>query len=100
MPEQTYCGLDKDAYGGMTPIGNIIRDAWVFGILPEGETCENWSHGRLQVVHDQTKDEWDKYGCLVSNLPDELRQRHSRIYREAVETARKLGWNPELDDDD
>ena len=100
MPEQIYCGLDKDAYGGMTPIGIVIRDAWVFGILPEGETCENWSHGRLQVVHHQTKLEWDKYGCLVSNLPEELRQRHSRIYGEAVEHARKLGWNPELDDDD
>ena len=100
MPEKLYCGLDKDEYGGMTPIGNIIRDAWVFGILPEGETCENWSHDRLQAVYSQTRTEWDKYGCLVSNLPEELRQRHSRIYAAAVENARSLGWNPVLDDQD
>lgn len=100
MPEKMYCGLNKDQFGGMTPIGRIIRDAWVFGILPEGETCENWSHSRLQVIQDQTRAEWDKYGCMVSNLPDDLRKRHGRIYNEAVETARKLGWDPELRDDE
>ena len=99
MPEKIYCGLDKDQFGGMTPIGNLIRDAWVFGILPEGETCENWTHDRLQAIHNQTRVEWDKYGCLVSNLPDELRERHRRINREAVEIARKLGWEPEILDE-
>jgi hypothetical protein len=91
-----YCGIDKDHYGGMTPIGTIIRDAWVFGILPETETCENWSHDRLQVIHDKTKLEWDKYGCLVSNLPEELKQRHAEIYNRAVKQARELGWSPDL----
>ena len=100
MADKLYCGIDKDHYGGMTPIGTIIRDAWVFGILPEGETCENWSHDRLQVIHDKTKAEWDKYGCLVSHLPDELRQRHARIFGEAMENARKLGWNPDLSYED
>ena len=99
MPEKFYCGLDKDQFGGMTPIGNLIRDAWVFGILPEGETCENWTHDRLQAIHNQTQVEWDKYGCLVSNLPDELRERHSRINSDAVEIARKLGWEPEILDE-
>ena len=33
-----YVGIDDDYFGGMTPIGTIIRDAWVFGILPESET--------------------------------------------------------------
>lgn len=96
MGEKLYCGIDKDHYGGMTPIGTIIRDAWVFGILPESETCENWSHDRLQVIHDKTKLEWDKYGCLVSNLPEELRQRHAEIYNRAVKQARELGWSPDL----
>lgn len=102
MADKLYCGIDNDAYGGMTPIGTVIRDAWVFGILPEDETCENWSHGRLQIVHDQTKAEWDKYHCLVSNLPDDLKQRHTRIYQEALENARRLGWDPDqsLTDDD
>ena len=96
MSDKFYCGIDKDEYGGMTPIGNVIRDAWVFGILPEGEKCENWTHARLLIVHEQLKQEWDKYGCLVSNLPDDLKQRHARIYREAVDNARKLGWAPDL----
>ena len=96
MAEQIYCGIDRDEYGGMTPIGNIIKDAWVFGILPEDETCENWAYSRLQVIHDQTKHEWDKYGCLVSNLPDELRQRHARIYQQAMDAARECGWDPDI----
>ena len=100
MADRLYCGINNDYYGGMTPIGGIIRDAWVFGILPESETCEDWSHDRLQIIHDKTKTEWDKYGCLASNLPDELRQRHTDIYQQAVDTARKLGWDPELEDDD
>ena len=102
MADKLYCGIDNDVYGGMTPIGTIIRDAWVFGILPEDETCENWSHGRLQNLHDQTKAEWDRYQCLASNLPDDLRQRHTRIYQQALENARRKGWDPEqnLADDD
>ena len=97
MADKLYCGIDKDSYGGMTTIGSFIKDAWVFGILPEDEKCENWTYGRLLIVHDKTKEEWDKYSCLVSNLPDELRQRHARIYGEALEAARKLGWNPDDD---
>ncbi|NNJ98588.1 MAG: hypothetical protein HKP12_15675 [Gammaproteobacteria bacterium] len=94
VADKLYCGIDNDGYGGMTLIGTIIRDAWVFGILPEDETCENWTHSRLQIVHDRTKEEWDKYHCLVSNLPVDLKQRHARIYREAVEKARAMGWDP------
>ncbi|MFC1773439.1 hypothetical protein ACFL3A_08810 [Pseudomonadota bacterium] len=100
MAGKTYCGITNDYYGGMTPIGTIIRDAWVFGILPETETCEDWSHDRLQIIHDKTKAEWDKYGCLVSNLPDELRQRHTEIFQRTMDSARKMGWNPELEDSD
>ena len=100
MSDRTYCGIEDDYYGGMTPLGTIIRDAWVFGILPETETCKDWDHTRLQAIHDRTKLEWDKYGCLVSNLPEELRQRHADIYGRAVENARALGWDPELAEDD
>lgn len=99
MPK-IYCGLKNDKYGGMTPIGIIIRDAWVFGILPEGETCDNWSLGQLQVIQDQTRVEWDKYGCMVSNLPEDLRARHAEIHNRALEEARALGWEPNMRDDD
>lgn len=86
--------MDSDRYGGMTPIGNIIKDAWLFGILPETETCENWTHGQLQAISEKVRDEWDKYGCLVSNLPEDLRKRHADINGKAVRKARELGWDP------
>jgi len=100
MSGPLYCGIDNDHYGGMTPIGTIIKDAWLFGILPLEETCENWPHDRLQVIYDKTRVEWDKYGCLVSNLPEDLKARHAQIHDAAVKKASELGWNPHLDDDD
>lgn len=97
MPQLVYAGIDNDDYGGMTRIGNMIKDAWMFGILPETEKCENWSNNQLQVLKEQVNQEWDKYGCLVSNLPDDLRKRHSEINERAIEKARALGWDPTPD---
>ncbi len=95
-----YPGLDQDRFGGMTEIGRIIRDAWVFGLLPEGETCAGWSYGRLEQLSDQVHAAWQAYGYLVSRLPETLRQRHDRIHGEALRRARELGWDPELSPDD
>jgi len=100
MKKQIYCGIHNDHHGGMTRIGTIIRDAWVFGIIPESETCDNWTFAQLQVIHDKTQGEWDKYGCLASNLPEDLKKRHAEIHQRAMEKARSMGWDPELDDDD
>ena len=44
-----YVGIYHDNSGGMTTAGNIIRDAWVFGLLPEEETCEGWMHARMRL---------------------------------------------------
>ncbi len=96
---RTYVGLYNDMYGGMTPIGNFIRDAWVFGLLPETETCDGWDVGRIQQLHDQVNREWDKYGLQVANLPPDLRERHERIHREAIERAKEHGWAPGQDID-
>lgn len=96
MKDNIYVGMDKDDWGGMTPIGNVIRDAWLFGILPETQKCENWTRGQLQAIHQQVMNEWDKYGCLPSGLPDDLRQRHAEINAAALNRARKLGWDPEV----
>jgi hypothetical protein len=90
-----YAGLDNDINGGMTMIGKIIRDAWVFGILPEKETCEGWEISRIDAINHQVNAEWDKYGCMVSKLPDDLRDRHKRIYDEAIIQAKERGWDPE-----
>jgi hypothetical protein len=96
---RTYVGIDQDTYGGMTPTGNIIRDAWVFGILPESETCAGWDGGRIQVVYDKVAATWDQYGHLVNQLPPEVRERHARIHGEAVKRARDLGWSPPMEED-
>lgn len=99
MSQKTYVGIHKDSFGGMTPTGTVIRDAWVFGILPESETCEGWTPGQLQPIYDAVTAAWDTYGHLVSRLPPDLRERHQRIHGEAVRKAKELGWPPPLDDD-
>ena len=98
--KRIYPGIDNDHFGGMTDAGRLIRDAWVFGILPESETCEGWDYGRLENLYQQVSEAWEPYGHLVSNLPDDLRERHERIHGEAIRLAREQGWPPELSDDD
>jgi len=97
---KTYIGIDKDVQGGMTTIGKIIRDAWVFELIPETETCEGWNLSGIDTLLDKVNAEWDKYGCLVSHLPDELRQRHEKIHNAAIERAKASGWSGELETDD
>ena len=99
-PDQCYPGIDQDKHGGMTDIGRIIRDAWLFEILDDNETCAGWSYQQIDQLYDQVMQAWQAYGHLVSNLPDDLRVRHAEIYRRAVKLARDGGWDPELDDDD
>ena len=100
MKDNIYVGLENDDWGGMTPIGNVIRDAWLFGILPESQTCENWTMGQIQAIHQQVMAEWDKYGCVPSGLPDDLKKRHAEYSDAAVKRARDLGWDPEVPPND
>ena len=97
---QTYVGIDNEVNGGMTSIGKIIRDAWVFGLIPETETCEGWNLAGIDALMQKVNAEWDKYGCLVSHLPQELAERHARIHGEALEKARAAGWSGEIETDD
>lgn len=96
---KTYVGVDQDNFGGMTPTGMIVRDAWVFGILPESETCAGWDMGRLQPIYDAVAKAWEPYGHLVSRLPPDLRERHERIHGEAFAKAKAMGWAPPMEDD-
>lgn len=101
-PKRTYVGIHNDAHGGMSSAGKVVRDAWVFSLIPESETCEGWDLARLNALSQQVNEEWDKYGCMVSKLPEELFTRHQRIYNAAIETAKSSGWTGEdemLDDD-
>lgn len=100
MRDNKYVGIDNDEYGGMTMIGKIVRDAWVFGLIPEDQTCENWEMQRINALLQQVNDEWDKYGCLVSQLPEELFAKHQRIHGEALEKARAAGWSGEVETED
>jgi len=95
----TYVGIDNDLFGGMTTIGKTIRDAWVFGLLPESETCSGWNLAGIDALLQKVNDEWDKYGCLVSKLPKDLFDRHQKIHGEAVKTARESGWSGEFEID-
>jgi len=95
-----YQGIDKEPKGGMTPTGDIIRDAWVFGIIPETETCADWTLQGIDSLYDKVTEAWAPYGHLASRLPPPLRERHQRIYEAAVRRARTEGWTPELDADD
>lgn len=95
-----YVGINNEINGGMTTIGKIIRDAWVFEIIEETETCEGWNFAGVDALLDKVNVEWDKYGCLVSQLPDELRERHQKIHNAAIENAKKAGWCGEAETDD
>jgi len=95
-----YVGIHKEVNGGMTSIGKIICDAWVFGLIEESETCEGWNHAGIDALLDKTNKEWDKYGCMVSQLPAELFEKHQRIYGEAVKKAEAAGWSGEVETKD
>ncbi len=95
-----YVGLDNDLNGGMTTIGKIIRDAWVFGLIEETETCKGWNLAGIDGLLQKVNTEWDKYGCLVSQLPDDLMQRHDRIHTAAIAQAKDAGWSGEAETDD
>jgi len=96
----TYVGINNDINGGMTTIGKIIRDAWVFELIPESETCEGWNLAGVDALLQKLNTEWDKYGCLVSHLPQDLFDRHQRIHGDAIARAREKGWCGELETED
>jgi hypothetical protein len=100
MQTQVYVGLNQDENAGMTHLGQIVKDAWVFELIPESEDCAGWTPARMQILYEQVYAEWEKYGHLPSRLPEALRERHLRIHEAAIRRARESGWNPELGEDD
>ena len=98
--ERTYVGIYDDQYGGMTSLGGLVKDAWVFGLLPETETCQGWTHGAMETLGQKVQAEWDKYGYRVNGLPDAIRQVHQRIHSEAIARARAQGWDPGSEEDE
>lgn len=97
--ESTYPGLHNDKHG-LTQLGRIVLDGWLFGLIPETEDCAGWTAGRMQALMEQVQAEWDKYCNLPSRLPPELLKRHGDLYGRAIKTARAKGWDPELGEDE
>ena len=93
MQRPTYPGINNDPSGAMHSTGKMIRDAWVFGLLPETEDCSGWTEQRLESLHAQVSNAWEPYGHLPSQLPPELREKHARIFKEALELAKSKGWS-------
>jgi len=100
MTDLKYAGIEHDENNGLTHLGRIVRDAWVFGILPETETCAGWDHAQMQNLYEKVYAAWEPYAHLPSRLPEELQKRHTQIYNQAITTAKEKGWDPELKDDD
>jgi hypothetical protein len=97
--KMTYTGLWHDTHG-MTMLGRVVLDGWLFKLIPETEDCSGWNLQRMQGLMSQVEAQWDAYGNLPSRLPDDLRERHSALYARAAARAREQGWDPELGDDD
>lgn len=98
MKPTQYVGIENDLYGGMTDQGRIIRDAWVFGILPETEGCAGWTAGQIQDLYEKVYAAWEPFAHLPSRLPPELAERYQRVYAAAIQRAKLAGWDPELED--
>ena len=94
--DKRYVGINNEDNFGMTESGRIIRDAWVFGLIPETETCEGWLMQGVDDLWRRVNEEWEKYGFQVNNLPDDLRERFMRIHTEALEKAKQGGWSPDM----
>lgn len=99
MNDMNYVGFHHDKHG-ITQLGRIVLDSWLFGLIPETEDCAGWELGRMQKLMERVQDEWDRHGNLPSRLPDDLRRRHAGLYARATAQAHAKGWNPELGDDD
>lgn len=97
--DNTYVGYHNDRHG-ITQLGRIVLDGWLFGFIPENEDCTGWDVGRMQALSDRVEKEWDKYGNIPSRLPSELLQRHADLYGRATAAARSKGWDPELGEDE
>ncbi|MHB1951242.1 MAG: hypothetical protein ACYCQK_07175 [Acidiferrobacteraceae bacterium] len=94
-----YEGFERDTHG-ITLLGRVVLDAWLFELIPRTEDCAGWDLQRMQQLMDQVNKRWDEYGNLPSRLPPELMQKHQELYRWAMARARARGWDPELGEED
>lgn len=98
-PKDGYVGLNTDLLQGegITPIAKIVLDARLFGLIPQDQDCRGWQAGGIQDLYDKVTRAWEPYGSLPSRLPQELREKHARLYKQAIATANENGWDPDQD---
>lgn len=84
----------------MSHLGKIVKDAWLFDILPEDEACEGWTAAQMQNLYERVYAAWEPYAHLPSRLSPELMEKYQRIYLASLERAKDRGWDPELGEDD
>jgi len=94
-----YEGFNQDTHG-MTMLGRIVLDAWLFDLILRSEDCAGWDLQRMQQLMDKVNIQWDQYGNLPSRLPPEMLEKHTELYNWAAQRARERGWDPELGEDD
>ena len=76
----------------------VLRE--LVALIPETQDCAGWTVQGIEALYDKVTIAWEPYGHLASRLPQEMRERHARIYAAAIEKARAQGWDPELGEDD
>ncbi|MHB1587106.1 MAG: hypothetical protein ACYCRH_07785 [Acidiferrobacteraceae bacterium] len=94
-----YEGFERDTHG-MTMLGRVVLDAWLFDLIPRTEDCAGWDLQRMQHLMDRVNKRWDECGNLPSRLPPELMRKHQELYQWATARARAHGWDPELSEED
>lgn len=82
----------------MSDSGKLMRDAWVFGLLPEGQGVAEQNAMLLQMLAHDVRASWQQHGNCVNCLPRELRNRYTGIHAEAIRRAKMNGWEPEAGD--
>ena len=97
--DHVYAGLNNDKHG-LTQLGRVVLDAWLFDLVAPTQDCAGWDMGRMQSLMERVQAEWDKYSNLPSRLPPGLRERHGELYANAIQAARSKGWDPELGEDE
>ena len=94
-----YEGFNQDPHG-MTILGRIELDAWLFDLLPRSEDCTGCDLQRMQKLMDQVNNRWDENGNIPSRLASVLLEKHTVLFDWATRRARVRGWDPELGEDD
>lgn len=94
-----YLGFFQDGHG-ITQLGRVVLDAWVFELISREEDCKGWDLGQMQILMQRVQEAWDRHGGLPSRLPPGLREQHQSTYQWAIDRAKTLGWSSAIGEDE